>query len=165
MALAALKIAVRVPPMTDLSVAKVSFPRVNEREPGPIRNLDHLGVSSRTTGLDDCGHPGRHGGLHSVRKRKKCIRGEHGFPRAGIRLVAGDSYGVDPAGLPAPHADEGSILRQQDRVRAYVRSDAPREEQVLPLGLGRNALRHDLEATSVRPRDVLILDQDRPGYR
>ena len=74
------------------------------------------------------------------------------------RLLERDPHRVDAAHLAGADADRLQALRDHDRVRRDVLADAPREQQVAPLLLGRRC-RDDLHQLAVVDVDVALLHE------
>ncbi len=79
------------------------------------------------------------------------------------RLLGGDADAVDAAHLAGADADRRAAAREDDRVRLDVLRDRVGEQQVGDLGLGRRALRDDLQIVAGGRDPVALLDQQPAG--
>ena len=84
---------------------------------------------------------------------------------ASSALRAAMRAAVDAAHLAGADADGGAILGVDDGVRLHVLGDAEGETQIGKLGVGRRALRHDLQRHVVDHGVVARLHQHAAGDR
>ena len=77
--------------------------------------------------------------------------GQAGGPRGFLRLARRDQGRIDAAHLAGADAGGGAVPGIDDGVRLDVLGDAPGEEEVGDLGLGRRALGDDLQVGLARP--------------
>ena len=74
------------------------------------------------------------------------------------RFLDGEAHSVDAAHLSGADADRLQLAREDDGVRRDVLADAPGEEQLAPVVLGRLAA-HDLHRLARVDVGVRVLDQ------
>ena len=70
-----------------------------------------------------------------------------------------DLHGVHAAHLAGADPERRLAVGEDDRVGLHVPADAPGEEQVAPLGLGRLPLGDDLQLGAVGDDDVAVLHE------
>src|SRR5581483_3174448 len=142
-------------------VAEVSAPGEDHGGAGGRDSRGHLLVPARAARLDDRRDARLEAELRAVGEREERVGGEHRAAHvvAELRcLLDRDPDGVDAAHLAGADPDRREILRQDDRVRADVLADAPREDEVSPLRLVHLA-GDDLPALPVLDVGVGVLDE------
>ena len=92
-------------------------------------------------------------------EREEGVGGEHRALVSAARLLHRQPHRVHPADVAAAEADRGQVARDHDCVGAHVLADAPGEQQIAPLLLGRRHLRHHLHGVAVVHLGVAVLDQ------
>ena len=84
-------------------------------------------------------------------------------PTGGLRrllgLATGDEGGIDAAHLAGTDSGCGPLLGVDDGVRLDMLGDAPGEEKIVDLGVGRCALSDNLEVGSGHHSGIAILNE------
>src|SRR5215218_7355237 len=142
------------------SVLEVATACEDHRDTGRVGGGDHLGVPHRPARLDDRADARIDRELRTVGEGEEGVGGHRGALHGSLlRLLQGDSHGVDAAHLAGADADGRATSRQHDCVGADVLADAPREQQLAPLGVGRLPLRRDRHLGALLRVEVAVLHE------
>src|SRR4029078_8533264 len=129
---------------TDFSVtvlmAEMPYAGEHDRDPALVGGRDHLVVADAAARLDDSDGAVVGDDRETIAKRKERIGGHDRIRERQARLLRlqrGDACRVDAAHLPGADAERAAVAAIDDRVRLDEPCDAPREEQVGDLRVGR----------------------------
>ena len=119
--------------MADLSVSKVTSTGEDHGHAVFVGGGDDLVVAYGTTGGNDGLHAGLGHKIEPITKREERIAGAHSAGGSFAGLPHRNLSSVDPALLPGPDPNGGTVDPDHDCVRGNMRAYRPRGPKVLPL--------------------------------
>ena len=145
------------------SVPEVPAAGEDHRRAGRVDGLDHLGVAARAARLDQAVDARVERELRARRRTGRTRRSRATAPARSWPCSRAFSIAIRTESTrliwPAPIPIVCRSLREHDRVRRDVLADAPGEEQVAPLRLGRARRRRRCIAVAVVDVDVAVLHE------